>query len=199
MIEPKITTIIFDLGNVLVDVNYKNFTEAMNWDYEQFIKFVSSDFFKEYELGKYSEDDFFKELSTYIKLHEGDRERYLDNLDIKFPLRPRTWAKIHYLKKKYRVLLFSNTNSLDYEAIDRKIEIKRVIPCTYVSYIQGFNKPDPKSYERIEELFNINPLETLFVDDKIENIEGALKAGWHAEYVENEHMLFDVFTHYGIE
>jgi putative hydrolase of the HAD superfamily len=198
MIKPKISTIVFDLGNVLVDVNYKNFTDAMHWDYEQFIKFVSSVFFSEYELGKHSEDEFFNELSTYVQLQEGDKKRYRDNLDKKFPLRPRTWAKVHYLRKKYQVLLFSNTNILDYEAVDKKIEIKRVIRYTYVSYIQGFNKPDPESYKRVEALFNINPAETLFVDDKLENIEGALKAGWHAEQVENEQKLFDVLDEYGI-
>lgn len=194
----KITTIIFDLGNVLVDVDYKKFTEAMHWDHEQFIEFISSDFFGEYEAGKYNEDDFFKELSKYIPLQEGDQKRYSDNLDKKFPLRPQTWAKVHYLKKRYRIILFSNTNPLDYEAIHKKLEIKRVIRYTYVSYVQGYNKPDPRSYERVKELFNINLAETLFLDDKFENIEAAHKAGWYAEQVENEQKLFDILEKYSI-
>jgi FMN phosphatase YigB (HAD superfamily) len=179
-------------------VNYKQFTEAMHWDHDQFIKFTSSDFFTAFEAGEHSTDEFFNELSKYIPLQKGDRARYCNNLDKKFPLRPRTWAKIHYLKRKYRIVLFSNTNSLDYEAIDKKLEIKRVIRYSYVSFVEGYNKPDPRSYKRVEELFNIDSAETLFVDDKAENIEAARKVGWQAEQVESEKHLFDILEEYGL-
>jgi putative hydrolase of the HAD superfamily len=196
--SPIIKNIVFDLGNVLVDVNYKLFTDAMHWDYEKFMDFVSSDFFKEFEMGKHSEETFFKTLDTYIPINDGDEQRYRDNIPKKFPLRPRTWARLHFLKKRYKILLFSNTNSLDYEALDKMIEIKRVIRYSYVSYVQGYNKPDPKAYQRVEELFHIKPHETLFLDDRSENIEGAKHAGWYAEIIENEDKLFDVFNAYGI-
>lgn len=199
MSVPLIKNIVFDLGNVLVDVNYKNFTDSMNWNYDQFMKFITSDFFREFEMGKHSEDAFFKSLGTYIPLEEGDDQRYRENIPKKFPLRPRTWARLHFLKKRYKILLFSNTNSLDYEALDKMIEIKRVIRYSYVSYVQGYIKPNPKAYQRVEELFHIKPSETLFLDDRPENIEGARNAGWHAEIIENENTLFDVLRAYCIE
>ncbi|MCK5817267.1 MAG: HAD-IA family hydrolase, partial [Candidatus Marinimicrobia bacterium] len=56
----------------------------------------------------------------------------------------------------------------------------------------------PRSYARMEELFNLNPAETLFVDDRPENIEGAKNAGWHSELIKNEARLFEVLGEYGI-
>ncbi len=194
----QINTIIFDLGNVLVDVDYPNFCKVMNWDYDKFMKFILSDFFLDFERGKHSVQEFFKELSCYIPLTKEDQERYKNNLTKKFPLRPRTWARLHYLKKKYRVILFSNTNVLDYEALDKEFELKRVIRNSYVSYAQGYIKPEPEAYKRVEELFKIVPKNTLFVDDKPENIQGARHAGWHAEITENEQRLFEVLKEYEI-
>ncbi|MEA2077507.1 MAG: HAD family phosphatase [Candidatus Marinimicrobia bacterium] len=194
----KIKNIIFDLGNVLVDVDYKRFTDTMGWDHDVFMKFFASDFFREFEVGKHDERTFFNKLNKYIPLQEGDEKRYRHNIHMTFSLRPRTWARVHWLRKRYRVFLFSNTNSLDFNGINSQIDLSRVIRFYYVSHEQGFIKPDPRSYHRMEELFNLDPTETLFVDDRRENIEGALKAGWHAEVIENEEGLFKVFEKYGI-
>jgi len=198
MPDPQIKTIIFDLGNVLVDVNYRNFTDAMGWDYETFMTFYNSSFFREFEIGKRTEDEFFMKLNEYIPLKEEDKQRYRNNIGKTFPLRPRTWSMVHWLKRHYQVILFSNTNSLDFDAVDKAIELRRVIRSAYVSYAQGFAKPAPEAYEKVKELFMINPENTLFVDDRSENVEAALNAGWHAEVVEDENKLFEVFKKYHI-
>ena len=198
MTDIKINTIVFDLGNVLVDVDYRLFTDAMGWDHDAFMAFYDTDFFREFETGKRSEEDYFVELNKHILLNEGDEQRYRDNIHRSFPLRPKTWAMLHWLKKHYNIILFSNTNSLDYNAVDNKIDIKRVIRSSFVSHAQGLLKPDPAAYQRLVELFNIEPSETLFVDDRQENIDGAKKAGWHAELIKSEEDLFKVFKKYHI-
>lgn len=198
MDDIKIKHVVFDLGNILVDVDYRRFTDAMGWDYGTFMTFFATDFFREFEIGKHSEDDFFIELNKYIPLKENDKQRYRDNIYKTFSVRPRTWARMHYLKKHYNVYLFSNTNSLDFNGIDKDIEIKRVLRFHYVSHIHGYIKPDPNAYKKFEDVFNIDPAETLFVDDREDNIEGARKAGWHAEVIGNENELFEVFEKYGI-
>jgi len=194
----RIKNIVFDLGNILVDVNYRRFTDAMNWDYDTFMSFFATDFFREFEVGKHSEEAFFLELNKHIPLKEGDEQRYRDTIHKTFSVRPRTWARMHYLKKHYNVYLFSNTNSLDFNGLDKDIEIKRTLRFHYVSHIHGYIKPDPRSYKKFEEVFHIEPSETLFVDDLEANIEEARKAGWHAEVIENENKLFEVFETYQI-
>ncbi|MCF7832231.1 MAG: HAD-IA family hydrolase [Candidatus Marinimicrobia bacterium] len=198
MQKQQIKNIIFDLGNILVDVDYKRFTDAMDWDYDKFMSFFNSEFFREFEIGKHSEEMFFVELNKHMPLKEGDEQRYRDNIHKTFSLRPRTWAKVHWLKKHYKIILFSNTNSLDYNALDKIIDLKRVIRSSYVSHAQGYIKPDPRSYQCLVELFNIEPAESLFVDDLKENIDGAKKAGWNAELIDSEARLFEVLEKYQI-
>ena len=194
----QIKNIVFDLGNVLVDVDYHLFTEAMAWDHDVFMTFYDSNFFREFETGKRSETEYFIELNKYIPLNEGAEQQYRENIHKAFPLRPKTWALVHWLKKRYNIILFSNTNSLDYNGIDKAIDLKRVIRSSFVSHAQGLLKPDPLSYLRLVELFNIDPSETLFVDDRQENTDGAKKAGWHAEVIESEEGLFEVLKKYHI-
>jgi glucose-1-phosphatase len=198
MTERIIKNIVFDLGNILVDIDYKRFTDAMDWDHHKFMTFYDSQFFREFEVGKHSEEEFFVELNKQIPLKEGDEKRYRHYISKTFSLRPKTWARVHWLKKHYKIILFSNTNSLDFNALDKDIDLKRVIRSAYVSHAQGYIKPDPRSYRRVEELFNLDPGETLFVDDRQENVEGALKAGWFAEVIENEERLFEVLEEYHI-
>lgn len=198
MPNPDIKHIVFDLGNVLVDIDHRNFTNAMDWDHDIFMDFYHSEFFRDFEAGKYNEDEFFRKLNEYIPLKEGDEQRYRDNMGNAFPLRPRTWAKVHWLRRHYHVVLFSNTNSLDFDAVDRAIELRRVIRSAYVSYAHGYMKPAPESYKIVEELFNIDPKHTLYVDDREENIIGAREAGWNAEHVISEDELFRVFEKYRI-
>ncbi len=198
MSDRIIKNIVFDLGNILVDVDYKRFTDAMGWDHNKFMAFYNSRFFREFEVGQYSEEQFFVELNKHIPLNEDDEKRYRNNISKSFSLRPKTWARVHWLKKHYNVILFSNTNSLDFNALDKDIDLKRVLRSAYVSHAQGYIKPDPRSYRKVEDLFTLNPAETLFVDDQQKNIDGALKAGWIAEVIENEEKLFDIFEKYNI-
>ena len=76
MPENKINNIVFDLGNILVNVDYRRFTDSMGWDYDIFMRFFDSNFFRKFEVGKHDEKTFFKELNKYIPLKEDDEKRY---------------------------------------------------------------------------------------------------------------------------
>ncbi|MBN2781093.1 MAG: HAD-IA family hydrolase [Candidatus Marinimicrobia bacterium] len=193
---PAVKNIVFDLGNIIMDVDYRRFTDTMRWDYEAFMRFFGSPFFREFETGKRSENEFFKELNACIPLAPGDEKRYQDNIHKAFSMRTRTWAMIHWLKKRHPVFLFSNTNSLDFDAICKQTDLNRVIRFFYVSYVEGFIKPDPRAYARFEQMFNIDPAETLFVDDREENVLAARQSGWKAETIGDEDRLFEMFKHY---
>jgi putative hydrolase of the HAD superfamily len=52
------------------------------------------------------------------------------------------------------------------------------------SHRLGLQKPDPKIYHRLEQQLGYGGAQIIFFDDKIENIEGARAAGWHAELID---------------
>jgi putative hydrolase of the HAD superfamily len=186
----EIRNLVFDLGNVIVDVDHRRFTDAMGWSYSAFYDFFRSDYFREFETGKSDEEEYFRELSAYIPLKPGDVQRYRDLIGYSFPLRVRTWGIIHYLRLRYRLFLFSNTNSLDYRAVNRAIDLELPFEKSYTSHEQGFLKPDAKAYGRASELFGVRPEESCFFDDREENVRAARSQGWKACRVESEGHLF---------
>ncbi|MDZ7796769.1 MAG: HAD family phosphatase [Candidatus Marinimicrobia bacterium] len=194
----EIKNIVFDLGNVIVDVDHRRFTEAMGWPPEKYYQFFRSPYFREFETGKIDENAFFQKLSEYIPLSSGDVQRYRDLIHRAFPLRAKTWGIIHWLRPRYRLFLFSNTNSLDFNAINAFIDLTAPFENVYVSYEQGFLKPSKEAYEHAEALFHIRPPETYFFDDREENIRAARFAGWHAVQIENEDGLLHALAKPGI-
>lgn len=194
----EIKNIVFDLGNVIVDVDHRRFTEAMDWPREKYYQFFHSPYFREFETGKSNEHAFFQKLSEYIPISPGDEQRYRNLIHRAFPLRAKTWGIIHWLRPRYRLFLFSNTNSLDFNAINAFLDLTTPFENVYVSYKQGFLKPYKEAYERAEALFHIRPSETCFFDDREENILAARTADWHAFRVENEDDLVHALKKLGI-
>ncbi len=191
--KPNIKNIVFDLGNIIVDVNYRRFTDAMGWSFEDFWRFYESPFFRKFEIGKYTETEFFSELGHYIPLNSGDEQRYRENIHLTFPVRAKTWGIVHWLRLRCRLFLFSNTNSLDFNGVNAWMDLCAPFEAVYTSHEQGHIKPDLAAYRSAEILFHINPSETIFFDDRLENIEGAIRAGWQAKLIKNESELIQTF------
>jgi glucose-1-phosphatase len=85
--------------------------------------------------------------------------------------------------KQRRVGLLSNTCHAHWDWICRQNYplFARPLDATVLSYEVGVMKPNEKIYQHAEQLAGVNPRQILFVDDRKENVEGALKRGWHAE------------------
>ncbi|MCK4814070.1 MAG: HAD-IA family hydrolase [Candidatus Marinimicrobia bacterium] len=194
--KPNIKNIVFDLGNIIVDVDYRRFTNAMDWPFKDFWRFYESPFFRKFEIGKHTEIEFFRELEHYIPLDSGDEQRYRDNIHLTFPLRAKTWGIVHWLQLRHRLFLFSNTNSLDFNGVNAWMDLRAPFEAVYTSHEQGYLKPDVAAYRSAETLFRINPSETVFFDDHQENIDAARAAGWNALRIDNEKQLIQALQDY---
>jgi FMN phosphatase YigB (HAD superfamily) len=88
---------------------------------------------------------------------------------------------VHHLALSNLVILFSNTNSehwtkvrnLTGGAFDR-------FEC-YLSYQMGEAKPSLGSFRTVAARAHINPAHSLFIDDRVENVEAARFVGFQAE------------------
>ena len=88
------------------------------------------------------------------------------------------------IRQKYNVYLFSNTNSIHYEALmeifaktAKQPDLNKYFIKAWYSHELGLRKPYVESFQKILEEGGLNPAETLFIDDTAQNIEGAQKAG----------------------
>lgn len=183
-----IKNIIFDLGVVLLDVDYQNTIEAFSAlglenPEEAFSKQKQDEFFRKYERGQIGETEFLNGLSNRIGGADLDRlkEAWCQMLGglprVKFDL-------IRKLSRDYRLFVLSNTNQTHQNWFEKKIgeqygwkNFKDSFEFIGYSHLINQRKPDKEAFEYVLNKGNLKPQDTLFVDDTVEHIEGASRLG----------------------
>jgi len=184
----NITTLIFDLGGVLVNLDLNqcilNFKQLGLENFEQNLSnFGQSGFFLQFEKGQITVEEFRCEIRKLAKNPLTDLE--IDTAWCSFlcdiPLQK--MEMLLELKKKFRLLLLSNTNSLHIE-ISTEAEFARygkkisdIFDKCYFSYKMGMAKPDSEIFETLLADAGVKASECLFLDDGNKNIEQASSLG----------------------
>jgi FMN phosphatase YigB (HAD superfamily) len=97
---------------------------------------------------------------------------------------------LEIISKKSRVFLLSNTDSIhinyfkERNGADFYDRFYNCFEKVYFSYDLGKRKPDVEIYQLVIDENQLNPENTLFVDDNLDNTEGAKRAGlpvWHLQ------------------
>ena len=190
----NLSTIIFDLGGVIMDIDVKQTLHAfsklgLNNVHEYFGHGFAASFFSDHEAGRISDEEFLQEIKNLLGAHVGD-EAVIDAwnaLLLRFP--PERIALLKDLKSRYRLFLYSNTNAIHKEkfsAIYRQAfpgELDDHFEKAYYSHELGQRKPDLAGFEQIIRENQLDPKQTLFVDDAWMNVEGAIKAGLKGLYL----------------
>lgn len=207
----NIQNIIFDLGGVIINIDYQLTINAFkqlgisNFD-EVFSKAKQEKLFDDLEKGNVSPDHFVYRLLS--KMPENTTEQQvIDAWNAMLLNVPQ--ERLSLLKKlnmKYNTSLLSNTNEIHLEAFHKKIKQENGISIlapffdnVYFSCEMGMRKPDEEIFREVCDQENYKPEETLFIDDSIQHIEGARKVGLHAYHLKDKKItdLFD--AHYNIK
>lgn len=199
-----IKNIIFDLGGVIIDIDYNRTSEAfkklgaLNFD-AVYTQSKQDDLFDNYDIGKINSATFRtilqKKLSITINDKEFDDAWNAMLLDI-----PQERLKfIKNLKNNYKVFLFSNTNDIHIKEVFNICQRQNGFNSfeghfdkEYYSHIFGQRKPNPSSFSSILAENKLQASETLFVDDSMQHILGAKQAGLHTMHISKEKSIFDV-------
>ena len=199
-----IKNIIFDLGGVILNIDNKLTEEAFiklgvkNF-HEIFGHGHAASFVLEYEIGKISDEEFISQLKKISGLSVSNEEILAawNIMLLDFP--SERIELLNRLKKNYRLFLFSNTNALHvvelkkrYRAAFSNNELDDHFEKAYYSQILGMRKPDVGSFLHIIKENNLQPQETLFIDDALINIEGANKAGLKGYFLEPGKTILDI-------
>ena len=198
-----IKNIIFDLGGVILDIDFKKMEDAfvgigINNYKELFGLGHAASFFKDHEDGKISDDEFLEKLAGLAKLTDPESVRKAYNaLLVRFPK-----DRIDYLRQlrsKYRLFLLSNTNGIhlaEFQDLFRRSfqngSLDDLFEKTYYSHLEGMRKPDIKFYEYVMKENNLNPEETLFIDDAEVNVDAARKTGMKAIHLKPGKTILDL-------
>ena len=203
--DSKIKNVVFDLGGVLINLDFDNclnaFRKAGFQDIEkQACQFRGKGFFSQFELGEISPEEFRKairkEVSEALSDHEIDDMWNLMLLNI-----PREKLDLLLeLRERYMVYLLSNTNQIhwDYAGEEmfnyRGFRADDFFEDTFLSFKMHLAKPDKAIYEKVMKEANILPEETFFIDDSETNCRAAAALGiqtHHYHIGEDLSLLFD--------
>lgn len=169
--------VVFDLGRVVFAQDPAKSTA----EFKQFFSYVSltpmPQFWTDYDMGVLSFEQVAEELAAYRGV-EPDFAREMITIAIgkQETIRP-TEKLIDELKAAgYKLYVLSNMSR---EFIDflRKQKVYENFDGDVVSCEVGIVKPMPEIYGLLLERFDLDPAETIFIDDRKENVDAAAAKG----------------------
>jgi glucose-1-phosphatase len=199
----NIKNIIFDLGGVILNIDFKKTEQALQeLGIDNLSHHLSQTsliaFFKEYETGKIDDTAFvgaLQSLSTKT-ITEQEIIQAWNALLLDFP--PERIELLRKLKQKYRLFLLSNTNMIHYREFQQKIYtqtgsyLEDFFEKTYYSHTAGLSKPDVAIFQLVIHENKLNPAETLFVDDTAVNMVAAKEAGLRVFHIVPGTTILDI-------
>jgi putative hydrolase of the HAD superfamily len=201
-----IQAVIYDLGGVIFDLNYQlttaAFTQLGSVDFEQvYSQRAQLDLFDKFEEGKIDPATFRAGLRKLLKLDSVSDQQLDDAWNaMLLDLPPENLEAVAAVKARgLKTYLFSNSNAIH---IKRAFEISRekanietfdaYFDSQYYSFSFGMRKPHKEGFQKILVEQQLQPNETLFVDDSPQHLEGARQAGIHACLIDSETTVHDV-------
>lgn len=194
----KIEAIVFDLGGVILNIDYNLTRNAfeklgvLHFD-ELYSQVKANKLFRSLETGNINEEDFYSDFNkcTCLSLTPYEIQKAWNAMLLTF--RESSLKFLEQIKSSYRLFLLSNTNTIHYDKFieiyyenERSFTFESFFERAYYSFQLGMRKPDYNIYEFVLEKSNLKSENTLFIDDSIQNIDAANSLGFQTIFLEKD-------------
>lgn len=200
---PDADFLIFDLGNVIVDIDYKRSLELIRQELPSSHHHLLEDFYKtefhhNYEKGKIDSLTFRQEVNAYFGQEwEDEHVDFLWNSLLgKIPVERLELVK--RVREHYQVGVLSNTNMIHIHAVNSILwrdhglqNFDPVFDWVFLSHEMGLSKPQPEIYEKMLTDLGTSPERVVFFDDLAPNVAAAKEIGIQAIQVTGPEIIFD--------
>jgi putative hydrolase of the HAD superfamily len=191
-----IKNIIFDFGGVICNIDAKLTEQAFReLGFSSFDKKSSvtetSGLFEKFETGSLSPQQFRDAIRTH--LHAALTDRQIDTAwnALLLDMPAERISLLETVRKNYRIFLLSNSNQIHYDCYVARFsrqygytDFDELFEKAWFSFRIGLKKPHEVIFDYVTEHSNLEPSETLFIDDTLMHVEGALRAGLHAHHLD---------------
>ena len=188
MRQSAISSIVFDIGWVFVRLNYRPFLEFLGArgahapDMDTVIAGIA---LGEHECGREHGGELLGRLAALTTQAVAPAELHAQWVGM-FELDAAMVALAHRLSENYSVYLLSNIGDLHWAHLSREFGLHAIGHGALPSYLAGVMKPQAGIYAEAERRFALTPAQTLFIDDRADNIAAARERGWrgivHEDY-----------------
>lgn len=191
----QIDAVIFDLGGVLLNLDYDRTTRAFQqlgletFD-EVYSQLSQSDLFDRFETGEVSSFHFINRLLDALPrgCNANQVVHAWNAMILDFPEERLEW--LAEFARDRPVYLLSNTNRLHMDSVRDALErtvghrqVEDYFEKVYLSFEMGMRKPHPATFLRVCDESGLEPGRTLFIDDSPQHVNGALMAGLKAVHL----------------
>lgn len=196
--------LIFDLGAVLLNINYQHTIDAFvalgikNFD-DIFSKAKQSTLTDDFEKGNISENQFFGELQKLLQTNVSQQELvHAWNVMLK-DLPPQRVELLKACQQLVPTFLLSNTNYTHIQNYHAYLEKNFGVPNmeswltkVYYSFEMGKRKPDANIFEQVLEENKLAAKDVLYIDDSPQHIESAKKLGIISHHLLDNEEVCDI-------
>ena len=196
--KDMIKNLIFDVGGVLFDYRWKEMFMDYGLDEDHAIR-VGPQMFNDpdrtwdiFDLGIKSDEEI---ADIFCKKYPGDEDvirwfiRHGEYMQVP---RPKVWKKVHELKQKgYKIYILSNYPESLFKKHTEYADFMDDIDGLMVSYMIHKAKPAEDIYKALCDKYGLDRSESIFFDDRSENVEGAVKFGMKSVKILSEQVLLD--------
>lgn len=201
-----IKNVIFDLGGVILDIAPQRTVEKMkelgiqNFDL-LYSQLKQNETFDLLEKGDLSEDQFVYEILKHTDkpIAKTDIIEAWNALLLDFKA-----DRIDLISRlndsdRFQTFLLSNTNGIHKKTYNEDLfrqyakRLEDLFKAAYFSHEIGMRKPDHEIFRFVIEQEQLNPAETLFIDDSRANITAAAEVGLATCHIANGFTITDLF------
>lgn len=181
-LDDRIRNIVFDLGKVLLSYDWESYLESFKFDKKTY-EIMADAIFRNrvWEMGDegiVTPDEWIELFVKNAPLYEAEIRDILSG--IKKTISPMDYTNdwIQYFKNKgYHLYYLSNYSEKLYIETKHDMKFIEEFDGGIFSYRVKCIKPEEKIYRILLDTYQLNPKETLFFDDRKENVSTAIKMG----------------------
>ena len=187
-----IRNIVFDIGNVLAYFRWKDLFKDFGFTGEKFDRIAAATIlhptmWPEFDRSLMSDEEIISKCIEREPEYESDIRMIFERTELLIEEYAYSYGWIKDLKERdYKVYLLSNYGKTSFEAAVNHGRLS-FMPLTdggVISYEVRIVKPEPGIYEALINKYDLVPEESVFLDDRSDNVEAAMNMGFHGIVVE---------------
>ena len=206
MVPQEIKNLIFDLGGVIINLDvartFRAFADLAQCSIEEVkSKIHEQVFFNEYEKGTLTDDEFRDHIRTFLNTKVTDAQIDAAWNAMLLDIPKEKYEMLLKLKSDFNVFLLSNTNTIHLKAVNEIVfndtgrsGLGHYFHKDYYSHLMKMRKPDPGIFQHVLNENNLAAQETFFLDDNLENIQGAKSVGIQTAHITYPQMVLPLFA-----
>ncbi len=184
----RIDSVVFDIGRVLVGLDFSKilaYFSRHDLDTGSMDALLDQIELAAYERGEFDGQELLRRIAGL-----GDGGMTVEELHAQwlgmFVPDERMISLARGIAADRRVYLLSNIGDLHWDFLSREIDVESIGHGALPSFKARASKPDAAIYRHAEDLFDLEPARTVFIDDLLPNVDTARQRGWrtihHLDY-----------------